>query len=127
MRQPAIFSCISRKHIASEYGSWPVAAAAHQILIWRFGRAARSAGIIASRNCSNGTLSRKKNDSLVVIASTTSPMSGSAGSLSLRTNAASPERPALRATGNSRLSTKYCRPAESTSPERSLSMARRKS
>ena len=39
-------------------------------------RAAISAGMTVSRNCSNGLLSRKKNDSLVVIASTTSTVSG---------------------------------------------------
>ena len=37
-----------------------------------------SAGMIVSRKCSNGILSRKKNDSLVVIASTTSTASASA-------------------------------------------------
>ena len=49
-------------------------------------RAASSAGMMVSRKWSNGVLSRKKNDSLVVIASTTSTMSGSAfGPLSLAT------------------------------------------
>ena len=39
-------------------------------------RAAISAGMMVSRKCSNGSLSRKKNVSLVVIASTTSVASG---------------------------------------------------
>ncbi len=54
-------------------------AAAHQMRMRRLAaRAASSAGMMVSRKCSNGSLSRKKNDSLVVIASTTSTMSGSA-------------------------------------------------
>ena len=73
MRQPATCRAISLRHIASEYGSWPVEAAAHQIRIRRWlARAAISAGMMVSRKCSNGSLSRKKNDSLVIIASTTS-------------------------------------------------------
>ena len=53
-------------------------------------RAASSAGMMASRKCSNGILSRKKNDSLVVIASTTSTISASAsGALQLRTSSPS--------------------------------------
>ena len=76
MRQPAISRSISLRHIASEYGSWPVEAAAHQMRIVREGaRAAISAGMIVVRKCSNGVLSRKKNNSLVVIASTTAVIS----------------------------------------------------
>src|SRR5215203_505715 len=41
-------------------------------------RADSSAGMMASRNSSNGSLSRKKNDSFVAMASTTSTMRGSA-------------------------------------------------
>ena len=83
IRQPASCGAISFRHIASEYGSCPVEAAAHQIRMRRWPpRAAISAGMMVSRKCSNGILSRKKNDSLVVIASTTSTASACAfGSL----------------------------------------------
>ncbi len=48
MRQPASCGAISRRHMASEYGSWPVEAAAHQIRNRRaFVRAAISAGTMA--------------------------------------------------------------------------------
>ena len=47
MRQPAISRSISLRHMASEYGSWPVEAAAHQMRIERDARrAAISAGMI---------------------------------------------------------------------------------
>jgi hypothetical protein len=47
--------------MASEYGSWPVEPAAHQILmLFRLARAFNISGMIVSRKCSNGTLSRKK-------------------------------------------------------------------
>ena len=64
-----------------------MAAAAHQMRMRRLAaRADISAGMMVSRKCSNGSLSRKKNDSFVVIASTTSTMSGSAsGAASLAT------------------------------------------
>ncbi len=41
-------------------------------------RASSNAGTMVLRKCSNGILSRKKKDSFVVIASTTSQISGSA-------------------------------------------------
>ena len=73
------------------------------------------------RKCSNGSLSRKKNDSLVIIASTTSTTRGSAfGRLRRSASSDRPPRPALRASGRSRLSTRYCLSADSTSPDRSF-------
>ena len=94
--------------MASEYGSCPVEAAAHQMRMRRdVVRADISAGMTVSRNCSNGLLSRKKNNSLVVIASTTSTISGSAsGPFSLATRPVRLNRPCLRAIGISRLSTR---------------------
>src|ERR1700738_3148098 len=83
-------------------------------------RAARSAGNMAVRKFSNGILSRKKNVSLVVMASTTIVIRHS---LSPRRSAAtsSPKfaKPALRAIGSKRLSTRYCLSADSTKPDRS--------
>src|ERR1700680_3035099 len=71
-RQPARAAPISFRHIASEYGSWPVEPAAHQIRkLLRPARACRISGMIEPRKGSNGTLSRKKKVSLVVMASTT--------------------------------------------------------
>src|SRR5947199_10262104 len=71
-RQPASVAPISFSDIASEYGSWPVEPAAHHILmLFRLARAFNISGMIESRKFSNGTLSRKKKDSLVVMASTT--------------------------------------------------------
>jgi hypothetical protein len=70
-------------------------------------RALSSTGMMVSRNWSNGTLSRKNSDSFVVIASTTSTMSGSAsGVFSLATSPVRLNNPFLRATGSSRLSTR---------------------
>ena len=83
---------------------------------------------MAVRKFSNGILSRKKNVSLVVMASTTIVIRHS---LSPRRSAAtsSPKfaKPALRAIGSKRLSTRYCLSADSTRPDRSLSDLRRKS
>src|ERR1035437_6565761 len=55
-------------------------------------RAASKAGMMTARKWSNGILSRKKNDSLVVIASITSTVSGAAAvvALSLSTRSARP-------------------------------------
>ena len=41
MRQPASSRSISLRHMASEYGSWPVEAAAHQMRIVRDAAARR--------------------------------------------------------------------------------------
>src|SRR5450759_4594087 len=73
-------------------------------------RAASKAGMMTARKWSNGILSRKKNDSLVVIASITSTVSGAAAvvALSLSTSSARPANPCLRATGNRRLSARFC-------------------
>jgi hypothetical protein len=88
-------------------------------------RACNSAGMTVSRKCSNGTLSRKKNDSLVVIASTTDVDNGDVGAaLSAFTRSARLARPALRTTGSRRLSTRYCFSDDSTRPERSRSILR---
>ena len=127
MRQPAISRSMALRHMASEYGSWPVDAAAHQMRIERDARrAASSAGMMTLRKCSNGTLSRKKNDSLVIIASTTAVISAlSWPRRSACTRSPRPLRPALRATGNSLLSTRYCLSADSTRPERSFRQRRR--
>src|SRR4029453_6897860 len=71
-RHPASDAPISFRHIASEYGSWPVEPAAHQIrMLLRAARAFNISGMIESRKWSNGILSRKKKVSLVVMASTT--------------------------------------------------------
>ena len=49
-RQPASCASISFRHIASEYGSWPVEPAAHQMrTLLRAARAFRISGMIASR------------------------------------------------------------------------------
>ena len=49
-RQPASAAPISFRHIASEYGSWPVEPAAHQIrTLLRPARAFRISGMIVSR------------------------------------------------------------------------------
>ena len=78
------------------------------------------------RKCSNGSLSRKKNDSFVVIASATSVTSGSFfTSRSFATKSAKVAMPARCATGSNRLSTKYCLSADSMRPERSLSSLRK--
>jgi hypothetical protein len=83
---------------------------------------------MAEQKCSNGTLSRKNSDSLVIIASTTAVISASAlPRFSTATSSLRVPRPALRATGSSRLSARYCLSADSTSPERSLRDLRRKS
>jgi arylsulfatase A-like enzyme len=56
----------------------------------------------------DGVLSRKKNDSLVVVASTTAAVSaGSQPVLSARTRSATPPSPACRARGSRRVSRKY--------------------
>ena len=90
-----------------------------RIRIWC--TAAISAGMMVSRKCSKGSLSRKKKVSLVVIASTTSTISGIGCVLSLPTSSASVPTPCLRATGSRRLSARYCFSADSTRPERSRS------
>src|SRR6266851_630068 len=49
-RHPASAAPISFRHIASEYGSWPVEPAAHQIrMLLRLARACRTSGMIESR------------------------------------------------------------------------------
>ena len=49
-RQPASAAAISFRHIASEYGSWPVEPAAHQIrTLLRLARAFNISGMIDSR------------------------------------------------------------------------------
>src|SRR5437660_263808 len=61
-------------------------------------RAASNVGMIVRRKCSNGVLSRKKNDSFVVIASATEAMRpASRPVLRIRTNSARVSKPALRA------------------------------
>jgi hypothetical protein len=83
--------------------------------------------MMVSRKWSNGTLSRKKKVSLVVIASTTSMASEAArGAFSWCTSSASVLMPCLRAIGKSRLSAKYCFSGASTRPERSFNSLRRK-
>ena len=105
-----------------------MAAAVHQMRM-RFSRAraAISAGMITARKCSNGTLSRKKKLSLVVIASITATSSGAAAgeAFSLATSSVRLENPCLRATGSRRLSARYCFSADSTKPERWRSIWRR--
>jgi len=78
------------------------------------------------RKRSKGILSRKKKDSFVVIASTTSVVRDSTpDSLSFWTRPLRPATPALRATGKSRLSTRYCLSADNIRPDRSLSNLRK--
>src|ERR1700730_502185 len=61
MRQSAMSRSISLRQMASEYGSWPVAAAAHPMRMVREGRgAALSVGRMVERKCSNGTLVPKE-------------------------------------------------------------------
>jgi hypothetical protein len=106
-----------------------VEAAAHQIRM-RFclARVASSAGMMKFWKCSNGSLSRKKKDSFVVIASTTSAISFSASRpRSFCTSSVKLGSAALRASGSSRLSNRYCLSADSVKPERSFSSLRRKS
>jgi len=92
----------------------------------RAARAWISAGSTASLRWSNGILSRKKKVSLVVIASTTSDVSGSAPPpFIFWTSSGMPGRFDLRASGTSRLSTRYCLSAERSIPERSFRSLRR--
>ena len=86
MRHPA--SPAFLQHIASEYGSCPVEAAAHQIRNARRRRASEASPAGRLVECSNGVLSRKKKVSLVVIASTTSTVSASAPPFILATSSA---------------------------------------
>jgi hypothetical protein len=77
------------------------------------------------RNCSNGSLSRKKKDSFVAMASTIAVASGSEPARSCCTNSPSFDKPARRASGKSLLSTRYCLSAASTRPERSRNSLRK--
>src|SRR2546429_6076992 len=75
VRQPDSKDPASFRHIAIEYGSCPVEEAAHQMRNdRRDARACTNAGMTVSLKWSNGILSPEKNVSLVVIASTTSPV-----------------------------------------------------
>jgi len=93
----------------------------------RLARDCSSAGSTVSRRWSNGILSRKKKVSLVVMASTTSVVSTSAPDLIFCTSSGIPASPTLRASGTSRLSTRYCLSAERSRPERSFRSLRRNS
>ena len=117
-RHPASAAPISFSDMASEYGSWPVEPAAHQILmLFRLARAFSTSGMIVSRKCSNGTLSRKKKVSLVVMASTTWAMIDDDPPFIFCTSSPMPGTPHLRDSGSRRLSIRYCLSADRSRPE----------
>ena len=84
-------------------------------------RAASRAGITVELNSRMASCRERKTISLVIIASTTATVNASASPrLSAATSSARLPRPALRATGSKRLSTRYCLSADRTRPERCL-------
>ena len=117
-RHPASVVPISFSDIAREYGSWPVEPAAHHIrMLLRAARAFSISGMIESRKCSNGTLSRKKKVSLVVMASTTWATIVDDPPFIFCTSSAIPGTPHLRDSGSRRLSIRYCLSADRSRPE----------
>src|SRR6185437_12521018 len=91
----------------------------------RLARTRRISGMIQSRKWSNGTLSRKKKVSLVVIASTTCSTMAEHPAFIFCTSSPMPERPHLRVSGSNRLSIRYCLSADRSRPEMSFRILRR--
>ena len=105
--QPFSRIASSTRIMASEYGSWPVEAAAQRMRNDRWAaRFASSAGSTVSRKMVNGTTSRKNRVSLVVIASMTSAVSFASWRSTAAATAERSGSACLRITGRNRLSSR---------------------
>ena len=81
--------------------------------------------MIEPRKCSNGTLSRKKKVSLVVMASTTWEMRLADPPFIFCTSSLIPDRPTFRDSGSNRLSIRYCLSLDRSRPEWSFRSLRK--